>query len=191
MTARPKAAHFVAQIQNCSRLHSCPLSLSWCTRPNDGLFSSMQRTECVSLKPLASFIKERGIREHREPQKRSRRKQMLTHTEQVSFRRRSPAITPNGGSVFPLPSFSWSFSWAYKSHKWDIDLIWKGQICSGLSSRKGGLNGWSFHGEALAAHCAIDWLSWLKPFIFWPKIWVRLEGGSRLVVLLVQSGERA
>lgn len=156
MTARSKAAYFVVQIQNCSRLHSCRLSLSWCTRPNDRLFSSMQRKECVSLKPLTSFIKERGIRDYRNPQRQSRRKQMLSHIEQVSFRRCSPAITPNGESVFPLPSFSWSFSWAYNNHKCDIDSIWKGWICSGINSGQGGFNGWTFHSEALAAHCAID-----------------------------------
>lgn len=118
----------------------------------------------VDVTETTHFFYQRAIHEHRNPQKWSRRKQMLSHIEQVSLSQYSPAITPNGESVFPLASFSWSCSWTYNRHKRDIDLIWKGQTCSGINTL------WN----RLAVKA--------KTFHLLTNHWV---------VLLVQSGKRA
>lgn len=41
----------------------------------------------------------------------------------------------------------------------ETDWLWRGWICSGNRSRKGGLKGWKHCSGDLATHCTTDWLS--------------------------------
>lgn len=162
MTARPKATHFVVMSHKCSRLHSCHFSLGWCTSANDRLFSSMQRTGWVLPQWLGSLIRDAdeedaqimGIAEDEAGDYRCwiMSNKWISEHKEPHFDR---------GAV--VPSFTsalfFTLHLRYVLQVNETDWLWRGWICSGNSSRKGGLKGWKHCSGDLATHCTTDWLS--------------------------------